>query len=105
MTVNRLLWIATIISIVAFSFWRYLWDYAFYHIIAIFIFLLSLIIFIQNKRLFIAFFLFSASIGNLLDELFFGNTTTTKNEIIFALTIPLIWYIKKLWNARKIPTK
>jgi len=105
MTVNRILWIASILSIFAYSFWRYLWLHAFYPIQALFIFLLSLVIFKQNNKLFISFFLFCASLGNLFDELFFDNTTTTKNEIIFALTIPIIWYIKKRYNARQIPTK
>jgi len=103
--VNRILWIATILSIVAFSFWRYLWDYAFYHIDALFIFILCIVIFLQNRNLFIAFFLICASFGNLIDELFFNNTTTTKYEIIFALTIPIFWYLKKRYNARQILAK
>jgi len=105
MTVNKTLWIASIISIFAYSFWRYLWDFAFYPIQALFIFLLSLVIFMQNRKLFISFFLLCTSIGNLFDELFFDNTITTKSEIIFALTIPIIWYFKNKYNARKICTK
>lgn len=105
MTVNKILWIASIVSIFAYSFWRYLWDYAFYPIQALFIFLLSLVIFMQNRKLFISFFLFCASLGNLCDEMFFDNTTTTKYKIIFALTIPLIWYLKNRYNAREIPPK
>jgi len=105
MTVNKLLWIASIVSIFAYSFWRHLWEHAFYPIQALFIFLLSLAIFKQNNKLFIAFFLFCASGGNLIDELFFNNTTTTKYEIIFALTIPIFWYLKKRYNARQILAK
>jgi len=105
MTVNRILWIAGILSIFAYSFWRYLWEHAFYPIQALFIFLLSLVIYSQNKKIFIAFFLFWASFGNFFDELILNNTTTTKYEIIFALTLPIIWYIKKRCNARQMPTK
>jgi len=100
-----MLWFATIISIFAYSFWRYLWLHAFYPINALFIFILSYVVYKQNKQLFISFFLLYASLGNLFDELFFDNTTTTKNEIIFALTIALIGYLKQRYNARQIPTK
>jgi lipoprotein signal peptidase len=106
MTVNNiLLWIATIVSIVAFSFWRYLWESAFYHIDALFITILCTVIFLQNRTLFVSFFLICASIGNLIDEIYYNNTTTTENEIYFAIIISVFWYIKNLDNARKIPTK
>ena len=91
----KLIWVATIISIATYLFWDYLPKGSFYIGNALFIFLLSLIIFIQNRNLFITFFLLCIAGNNLLDELFFEPTKIGINEIIFALITPLFYYARK----------
>jgi len=91
--------IALVISIITYSFWNYLPKGSFYIGNSIFIFLLCLVIYLQNKQYFISFLLLCLSINNLLDELFFDPTKKGLNELIFALLIPIIYY------ARKICTK
>lgn len=91
----KLIWVATIVSIVTYLFWVYLPKGSFYIGNALFIFLLTLIIFKQNRNLFITFFLLCIAGNNLLDELFFEPRKLGINEIIFALIIPFIYYARK----------
>jgi len=100
MTVNRLLWVATIISIATFQLYKYLPENSFYIGMAIFIFLLSLIIFMQNRKLFISFFLLCIAFNNLIDELFFDPKKFGINEILFALIIPTFYYARKICKQR-----
>lgn len=82
--------------------WSYLPFPVFYKGNGIFIFLLCYVVFIQNRELFISFFLLCISISNLLDEILFDPTKLQINEIVFAIIVPIIWYIKDKRNARKI---
>jgi len=97
-----LLHIATILSILTYSFWIYFPKESFYVGNGLFIFLLCLYIFLQNRKSFIKFVLFCLSINNLLDELFFNPTELGVNELAFAISIPLIWLYKSNSNAREI---
>jgi len=102
MTGNRLIWVATIISIATFQFWKYLPENSFYIGSAIFILILSIVIFLQNKELFISFFLLCISINNLIDELFFDPKINGLNEIIVAILIPILYYARKNYKQRII---
>lgn len=95
MSVKALIWVATIISVATYLFWSFLPKGSFYIGNALFVFILSLVIFIQNRNLFIIFFLLCIAGNNLLDELFFEPTKIGINEIIFALIIPIIYYARK----------
>lgn len=99
---KRLLNIATIIGVLTYLFWEKFPKGSFYIGNGVFIFLLCLVIFMQNREYFISFFLLCISGSNLLDELFFDPTKIGINEIILALTLPVIWYVKRRRNARKI---
>lgn len=103
--VSKILSIATFISIATYLFWNdinIIYQIpVFYLGNAIFIFLLCLVIFMQNTKLFISFFLLCITLNNLLDELFFDPKTTGISEIIIVLILPLIWYLKINANARK----
>lgn len=101
MIVNKTLWAATIISIAAYQLWGYLPSGSYYIGMAISILLLSLVIFHQNKKLFISFFLLCIAFNNLLDELFFDPKSNGINEIVIVLILPIIWYLKMTSNARK----
>jgi len=94
--VNRLIWLATIVSIATFQFWSFLPKGAFYIGMAIFILITSLIIFKQNRNLFVAFLLICLAVNNLLDELFFDPKKNGINEIILLLGIPIIYYVRKI---------
>jgi hypothetical protein len=101
MTVNRLIWVATIISIATYQLWLYLPKGSYYLGMAIFIMLISIIIFVQNHKLFSSFFLLCIAFNNLLDELFFNPEYNGVNEIVIVLILPIIWYLKNKRNARK----
>lgn len=101
MTENKILWVATIISIATYQFWEYFPIGSFYIGMSLFILLLSLVIFYQKPNLFISFFLLCIAFNNLLDELFFDPKSNGINEIIIVLILPIIWYLKIKNNARK----
>lgn len=96
-----LLYIATIIGVCTYMFWTYFPKGSFYYGNALFIFLLCIIIFLQNRKLFISFFLICASFSNLLDELLFDNTKLGLNELALIIVIPAIW-LYKTKNDREI---
>lgn len=91
----KLIWVATIISIATYSFWEHLPKGCFYIGNALFVFLLSAIIYVQNRGLFITFLLLCIAGNNLLDELFFEPTKLGVNEIVFAFLIPIFYYVRK----------
>ena len=101
MTANKLIWVATIISIATFQFWEYLPKGSFYVGIGVVSFLFSYIIFIQNKNLFVSFFLLCITFSNLVDELFFNPAENGFNEFILVVILPIVWHIKRKKNARK----
>ena len=72
---------------------------------SVFINMLCAYIFYNNKKSFIAFCLFILSINNLIDEIFFDNTTIGWNELILGLTLPLFWHLKNKKDARKDPIR
>jgi len=95
------LYIATIIGISTYLTWSYFGDKFFFVGNALFIFLLCMIIYSQNQKLFISFFLFWGSLGNLLDELIFDPTKLGLNELALFIALPLIW-LYKTKNDREI---
>jgi len=98
-------YIALIVSIATYSFWEFAPKGFFYIGNAIFIFLLCMYIFLLKRDNFIFYLLFCYSINNLFDELFFNPTILGNNEMVFAFAVPLLWIIKKQYNARKNTTK
>ncbi len=101
MTVNKTLWAATIISIAAYQLWPIWSSELFFVGIALFIFIIVAVIFYQNRKLFISFFLLCIAFNNLLDELFFDPKSNGINEIVIVLILPIVWYLKMRSNARK----
>ena len=90
-----ILYIALLFSIATYSFWELIpIDYFFYKGNAIFVTLLCFYIFNQNRKLWISFLLFSLSLNNLFDELFFDNTKFELNEILFAIFIIIITKVR-----------
>lgn len=66
-----ILYIAFFISILTYNLWVYYPKGTFYIGNALFIFFLCLYVYLKDKQSFITFVIFSLSISNLLDELFF----------------------------------
>ena len=95
MTGKPILYIATVVSIITYLFWSYMPKGSFYIGNAIFILLLCVYLFLNDKESVIKFILMSLSINNLLDEVFFDNTKLELNEILTALTIFIFAIIKK----------
>lgn len=93
-----LLYLATIVSIITYSFWGQIKEETgvsiFYIGNALFISLLCLYMFLKDKKSFIKFFLFELSIANLIKELFLDPTRLTLGEALLIVIIPFIWYIK-----------
>jgi len=104
---KQLLNIATIIIVLTFLFWDRLGLTEDESILlfqrgnALFISIICLFIFINFKKLWIAFFLFCISLNNLADELWFDNTKLQLNELLFTL---IITYFTIKNYARKKPT-
>ena len=95
MTGKPILYIATVVSLVTYLFWKYLPKGSFYIGNSIFIFLLCVYLFLNDKESVIKFILISLSINNLFDEMFFDNTKLELNEILTALTIFIFALIRK----------
>ena len=95
MTGKIILYIATVISLITYLFWEYLPKGGFYVGNALFIFLLCIYLFLNDKKSIIKFILLALSLNNLLDEMFFDNTKLELNEILTALTIFIFAIIKK----------
>ena len=95
MTGKPILCIATVISLITYLFWSYLPKGSFYIGNAIFILLLCVYLFLNEKGSIIKFILLALSLNNLLDEIFFDNTKIELNEILTALTIFIFAIIKK----------
>lgn len=95
-----ILYISLLISILTYNLWHYLPENSFFIGNAMFIFLLCLYIYLKEKQYFITFVFVGLAFSNLLDELFFDPKKLEVNEIIVALLIPIIWFIKKRIDAR-----
>tara|TARA_R110000851_G_scaffold24775_4_gene71749 strand:+ start:3542 stop:3838 length:297 start_codon:yes stop_codon:yes gene_type:complete len=95
MTGKPILYIATVISSITYLFWSYLPKGSFYIGNALFILLLCVYLFLNDKKSIIKFILLSLSLNNLLDEIFFDNTKLELNEILTALTIFIFAITKK----------
>lgn len=97
-----ILYIAIIISLFTYNLWHYLPKGSFYVGNALFITLLSFYLYLKEPKSFITFVIFTLSINNLLDELFFGNTNTHVHEVLTAFFIVIIG-LKKYSNDRERP--
>lgn len=102
MTDKVLMWVAVILSIATYQLWPYLPKGYFYRGMAITLLIFAVVIYKQNSKLLISFFLLCVSISNLLDEFFFDPRKFGMNELIFAAIVPIIWYVKSKRNAGKI---
>lgn len=100
---NIILYIATIISIVTYSFWELMPKGYFFYGNAIFILLICAVLFMQNKKSFICFFLFCISLNNIIDEVRKCNTIFDIKEVLLIVIIPAIW-LYKTRNDRKART-
>ena len=90
-----ILYIATVISLITYLFWEYLPKGSFYMGNALFILLLCIYLFLNDKGSVIKFTLLSLSLNNFLDETFFDNTEFEINEILTLLTIITFALIRK----------
>lgn len=98
---KNILYIAAILSVVTYGFWQYFPKGSFYIGNSLCIVLLCAFIFFKERKSFIGFVLFSYSVNNLFDELFFNPGVIGINEFVFSVIIPLLWYIKTKYYARQ----
>jgi len=91
---KAILYIALLIGICTYMFWEHFPKGTFYIGNALFIFLLSLYLFCNERKSFIIFFIFGLSLNNLLDELYFDNTILGINELALTLILPIAWFFK-----------
>jgi len=89
-----ILYLATIVSIITYSFWTYLPKNFFYYGNALFLSLICSYIYLQDKKSFIKFVLFELSIANVIKELFLDPGKLRVEEAILIVIIPFIWYLK-----------
>ena len=102
MTENKLIWVAVIISIATFQLWKFLPSNSFYIGSSVYIVVLATIIYLQNKELFISFFLLCIAINNLIDEMFFDPKLNGPNEVVAAILIPILYYARKNYKHRNL---
>jgi hypothetical protein len=95
---NKILWLASIIGLVIYLFWKPLYDLGigvYYIGNALCFFLLAVYIKRTTKKSFITFFLVCITLSNLIDELFFDNTKFGINEIIATIILPIYYYLNE----------
>jgi hypothetical protein len=102
---DKLMIVAVFVSIATYQLWVFMPKGFFYKGMALFILILSFIIYSDNKHKFVYFLLFCLSINNFLDECFFDPTKNGINEIAVCFFIIVFWYFKNKRNARKSITK
>lgn len=98
---DKIIKIALFISIITYQFWDLFPKGSFYIGNAIFILLLSTVVYLSQKSLW-TFLLICLSLNNLLDELFFNPTKQGLNEVFVLIVVPVIWYVIKRYYDRKI---
>lgn len=96
-----LLYITFILSILTYSLWEWFPKGYFYKGNALFIFSLSLYLYIDDRKSFIKYIILCCSVGNLLDELIFNPLKLVLNEYLFALLSALYWVYKMKRNGGK----
>lgn len=99
---KKILYIATLISIVTYLFWSKLPKGTFYLGNSLFVMFLCLYLYLNDKKSFIKFFLLSISVNNFLDEILFDPTVLDFNELLLLVVIPIFWIFKIKRNARQI---
>lgn len=97
---KSILYIASFVSVFTYTFWNYFPKGSFYLGNALFIYMLCMYLFLVDRNSKIKFVLFSLSLNNLLDELFFNSTKLGLNELLTASFIFIILIFKKN-NDRK----
>ena len=98
------LYLATLLSFIAYNFWKTIKDsfgiVMFDVTIALFLSLICFYIYKQEKESFIKMFLFELSIANIIKELFLDPGVLTLPEALLIVIIPSLWYFKtenKTW--------
>lgn len=93
-----LLYIAFIISLIVYSFWKYIKEVynvqIFYIGVATYITILSYQIYKDNKNSFIRFLLFELAVANLIKELFLNPGELLLQEALLIVIVPVIWYLR-----------
>lgn len=98
---NIIIYVAILVSIATYNLWHYLPKGSFYIGNALFIFLLSLDIFMKERDSFVKFVLISLTLSNLLDEIMFDNTKMEINELITVFIIIIIGLIRIRHDRRR----
>ena len=95
MTGKPILYIATVVSLVTYLFWKYLPKGSFYIGNSIFIFLLCVYLFLNEKGSIIKYILFAMSLNNLFDELTLDTDTLKISELLTGVSIFIFALIRK----------
>ena len=91
---KKLLYIAIFISILTYSFWAYFPAGTFYIGNGLFISLLCAYLFLTDRKSNVKFVLFSLSLNNFMDEVFFDNIKIELNELLTVCAIIVILIIR-----------
>lgn len=98
-----LLWGALITGTLTYSFWSVIRESfnipIFYVGNSLFVFLICLFLLKENKGSLIRILLFTLSLSNLIDELFFDPTQIQLNEVVVLLILPILWLLRKRTDA------
>lgn len=92
---KKLLYVALAVGAINGFLWRDLPQGSYYVLNSLFVFILCLYIWLNDKNSFIKFALAVLSLNELFDEMLFDNSVVSTNEIVLALALPLFWAFKK----------
>ena len=95
---KSLIYVRVFISIVTYLFWEVIKEKTgisvFYIGNGLSVFIMALLIHLNNDKNFGSFYLLCITFQNLLDEFIFNPLILSYSEITFALILPIIWLIK-----------
>lgn len=90
-------------TFLAYGFFPFLWDNAFYHLIAFAFVCLNVVIYkiVKGQWKLVALVMLVTSINNLLDELFFNPKIIDYNEYLtLIITIIIVYIQRKKWKVK-----
>lgn len=93
-----ILWVGMAVCFAYGFYWKHMIEDGFFLFNALSFFLLSLFVYLTNKKSFICYLWACYSFNNLVDELIGTPTEVNLNEKLIIVLTPVIWVIIKIWK-------
>jgi hypothetical protein len=89
--------VAIISSVLTYLFWpqvKSIYYNSFYLGNALAVFSIATVVYIEDRKCFWKFFLFSITLSNLFDEIFFDPQKLSWNELAMIVVLPISWLLR-----------